>query len=179
MDQIDRLSRGLGWFSIGVGLVEILAPGRLARALGLTGKETLLRAYGIREIASGMVTLSADKGVGLWSRVAGDALDIASLMPALNRYNPQRGNAKIALATVGITALDLLGAMALSRRSRRIGPVQQHNYQGRSGFPKGLGAARAVAGTTNGTRAAPMKSVTAPAVPGYWCKGPPRLGRCI
>ena len=29
------LARGLGWFSIGLGLVEVLAPETLGRALGM------------------------------------------------------------------------------------------------------------------------------------------------
>ena len=53
----DRVARGLGWFSLGLGLAEIIAPGKLGRALNLEGKETLLRAYGGREI-----------GAGVWAR---------------------------------------------------------------------------------------------------------------
>jgi len=34
----DALARGLGWFSIGLGLAEVLAPRTLTRALGLDGQ---------------------------------------------------------------------------------------------------------------------------------------------
>src|SRR3954447_21563425 len=57
----DRLARALGWLSIGLGVVELVAPGRLARSLGLEGKEGLIRAYGARELASAVPTLSVDK----------------------------------------------------------------------------------------------------------------------
>ena len=48
----EQLARGLGWFSIGLGLTEIAAAPILARTLGLVGKEGLIRAYGLREIAN-------------------------------------------------------------------------------------------------------------------------------
>ena len=41
----DQLGRALGWFSIGLGIVELLAPRRLARTLGMQGKEDIIRAY--------------------------------------------------------------------------------------------------------------------------------------
>jgi len=44
-----RLAGGLGWFSIGLGLLELTAAGPLARGLGMRGQENLLRAYGLRE----------------------------------------------------------------------------------------------------------------------------------
>ena len=48
------------------------------------------------------------------SRIAGDALDIATLLPPLKDGNPKRGNAGIALAAVlGVTALDLLAFVRL------------------------------------------------------------------
>ena len=47
----DRLARALGWFSIGLGVTELVAPGQIARTLGLEGKEGLIRAYGARELA--------------------------------------------------------------------------------------------------------------------------------
>jgi hypothetical protein len=146
MDAADRLARALGWFSIALGVMELVAPHRLTRNLGLVGKEPLVRAYGAREIASGLVTLSPDKRLGLWSRVAGDALDMASLMPALHPYNPKRGNAKLAQAMViGVTALDVLAALATSKRGRNSHSSRRGAYRGRSGFPKGLSAARGAA----------------------------------
>src|SRR3954469_6105295 len=86
----DRLARGLGWFSLALGAAELLAPQRITRALGMQGKEAMVRAFGAREILSGMMTLSPDKNAGLWSRVAGDALDIATLTTGLRNDNPKR-----------------------------------------------------------------------------------------
>src|SRR5947209_5166751 len=91
----DRMARKLGWLSLGLGATELLAPGLLARWLGLPGKKSRLRAFGLREVLSGVLTLSVDKQAGLWSRVAGDGLDILTVLPALSRQNPKRGNAAL------------------------------------------------------------------------------------
>jgi hypothetical protein len=142
---IDRVAKALGWFSIGLGLAEMIAPGAFARALGMPGKEGVIRAYGARELGAGSLCLSIDKQTGLWSRAAGDVLDIGTLLPAIHDRNPQRGKAALALTVVlGITVLDLITARAAaSRHGRRRG--EQRLYHDRSGFPKGLSAARGAA----------------------------------
>lgn len=141
----DSVAKGLGWFSLALGLTELLAPGRITRALGMEGKEALVRVYGAREIASGILSLSVDKKLGLWSRVAGDGLDIATVMTALRPDNPKRDNVVIALALLlGITAVDLIDAQATTmRHSRSAG--RKRSYRDRSGFPRGVGASRGAA----------------------------------
>jgi len=141
----DRLSRALGWFSIGLGLVELLAPRRVTTALGMEGNEALVRAYGVREIGGGVLSLSVDKTAGLWSRVAGDGLDIATLLAANHQDNPKRNNVAIGLAlVVGVTLLDLAGAMSVSSRHSR-GSGRVRDYSDRSGFPRGVEQARGAA----------------------------------
>ena len=141
----DKLAKALGWFSLGLGLAELVAPGRITRALGMEGKEGLVRAYGAREVLAGIVSLSADKQTGLWSRLAGDGLDVAALVPGLRDDNPKRDNVGLALAVVlGVTLLDVIGAQATTaRHSRNRG--QRRLYHDRSGFPKGIEAARGAA----------------------------------
>ncbi|WP_206533554.1 MULTISPECIES: hypothetical protein [unclassified Mesorhizobium] len=103
----DVVARKLGWFSIALGMAELIASERIARALGMPGKEGLIRAYGAREISSGILSLSADKQPGLWSRVAGDGLDIATLLWAFRHDNPKRDNVGLALVLVaGVTLID-------------------------------------------------------------------------
>jgi hypothetical protein len=133
----DALARGLGVFSIALGLVELAAARSLTRALGMEGSETLVRLYGVREIAKGVgILASSDPTPWLWGRVAGDALDVATLAPALKRDNPKRGNVAIALASVaGATALDVYCAQQLSRSSKDpLPPIR--DYSDRSGLPK-------------------------------------------
>jgi hypothetical protein len=148
-----RLARALGWFSIGLGLTEVLAPHRLTRALGMEGKEGLVRAYGVRELGAGMLTLSVDKRFGLWNRVAGDALDIATLMAAMRPDNPKRENVGIALAAViGVTLLDVIGSAGTTARHTRMGS-QPRDYRYRSGFPQGVAKARGAARDFGQTKA--------------------------
>ena len=102
----------------------------------------MVRAYGAREIGAGVLSLSVDKKAGLWRRVAGDGLDIVTLLTALREDNPKRHNVALALTMViGITLLDLIGANATAvRHKENRGP--RRLYRDRSGFPRGLEAAR-------------------------------------
>ncbi len=142
MSMFDHVARSLGWFSIGLGLFQLFAPGRLTRALGTEGAERLLQAIGLREIGSGVLTLSVDKEVGLWSRMAGDGIDLAALVSAHRPENPKRDNVGLALAMVaGIMLLDTLTAQRLRAQHGR-GNGMQRDYRDRSGFPHGVQHAR-------------------------------------
>ena len=155
LDIEDRLAHALGWFSIGLGFAELVAARRIAGALGAEGQENLIRLYGAREIGSGIMTLSTEKHVGLWSRVVGDVLDILWLAPRLRSDNPQRGNAGVALAAVsGVALLDVLGAQLVTARGRRPAAGTRH-YRDRSGFPQGLATARGAAKAARGRTDAP------------------------
>lgn len=141
----DRLGKALGWFSLGLGLVELLAPRQITRALGMEGQEALVRAYGLREISSGVLSLSTERNLGLWSRVGGDGIDIATLLTAVRDDNPKKQNVTTALALVaGITLLDIMAAQGTTTRHRRTSG-DRYIYGNRSGFPAGLAAARGAA----------------------------------
>ena len=72
-----RLAEGLGWFSIGLGMVELLAARPLGRALGMEDRSELLRAYGAREIVTGVGILTQpDPTPWIWGRLGGDVLDL-------------------------------------------------------------------------------------------------------
>ncbi len=142
----DRVARGLGWFSLGLGLVELVAPGRIARTLGLEGKEKLVRAYGARELVAGVGALSVDAAPAMWSRVAGDLVDLGTLAVGMRKGDDdQRRYAGYAIAAVvGVTLVDLLVAGNLTKqRSRSRGETR--DYSDRSGFPGGADAARGAA----------------------------------
>jgi hypothetical protein len=142
---VDRLGKGLGWFSIALGVAELVAPKRITRTLGMEGKEAMVRAYGARELASGMLSLSPDKQIGLWSRVAGDGLDAAALMTGLRDDNPKRQNVEMAMLMVaGIALLDIVCAQAVTARHSRKN-AGRRMYRDRSGFPQGVQAARGAA----------------------------------
>ncbi|MBL6458261.1 cyclase dehydrase [Belnapia sp. T6] len=143
--QARGLAQGLGWFSIGLGLVEVLAPHRVTRATGLEGHERLVASYGLREIATGIGLLTTrDPQPWLWGRVSGDVLDVGTLAAGLRPGNPERDRSGMALlAVLGVTALDLACALAL--RPSRKPPLPLSAYRRRSGLPRPPGAMRGAA----------------------------------
>ena len=140
-----RLACQLGWFSIALGAVELFASRRVAPTLGMRGQESLIRAYGVREIVKGVgILTSPNPAPWLWGRVAGDALDLGTLAYAY-RNRSKRRNVAIAMANVAtVTALDVLAAQQLQATARRQqSPL--HDYSSRSGFPRGVEASRGLA----------------------------------
>jgi hypothetical protein len=142
----DALARGLGWFSLGLGLIEVLAPRELARWLGMRGSEKLIAGYGVREIAAGIgILYSENPGPWLWGRVAGDALDLGTLATALGKTNRRRTKVVTAvLAVAGITALDVLCAQAAGTTEARA-PVSTRDYSAKRGMPRPPEAMRGAA----------------------------------
>ena len=111
-----KLARGLGWFSIALGAAELLAPEQMGELIGVKNRNNTLRMLGLREIASGIGILSQPKPAGwVWSRVGGDAMDLAFLGKALTSDGTDKGRATMAAAAVlGVAALDFLCAQQLS-----------------------------------------------------------------
>lgn len=118
------LARGLGWFSIGLGLVEVLAPRWLARHIGAPRKTGMLRAFGVREILTGVAVLLDRRPLApIGGRLAGDAIDLAALAMAARsrRANPARLTFA-AGSVLAVTALDALCASKLARSSSNKAP---------------------------------------------------------
>jgi len=104
------LSRALGWFSIGLGLAEMLAPRAMAELTGVR-HPAVLQGYGLREFACGVGILTSDRPVGwMCARVAGDALDLATLGEAwVEAKDNRRERVLLSTAAVaGVTLLDVL-----------------------------------------------------------------------
>lgn len=108
-----QLNSALGWFSIGLGLAELLAPRALGRFIGAGEDHTaLLRFCGVRELASGVSLLSGRAPASAtMSRVAGDMMDLALLGAAVRSpdANPTRLLAT-ATTVLGVTAIDMYAA---------------------------------------------------------------------
>ncbi len=115
-----QLAKGLGWFSLGLGLTQMAVPGRMARGLGLPVSAALVGLFGMREVGVGVAVLTYPGSPGLvWARVGGDVLDLAVL--ALHRGGRRRQErAMLATAAVlGVTVLDVVCAAALTRRQQQ------------------------------------------------------------
>jgi hypothetical protein len=112
------LARFLGWFSVGLGTAELLAPTALARLIGVRQHDVLLRALGMRELASGLGIFSGGRPAGwLWSRVGGDVMDLALLGLALRSVATRRDRLALAIASVaGVMLLDILASRIASER---------------------------------------------------------------
>jgi uncharacterized membrane protein len=124
----DPLASFLGWFSVGLGAFQLLAPTTVAHAIGVQPTPVwngLLRLCGVREIANGAGILAnptSKEWVGL--RVGGDALDLTALTVALTQsVRPSRTLAATAFV-LGATFLDLLGSERLAER--RAAPTREY-----------------------------------------------------
>ena len=141
----DKLAKTLGYFSIALGATELLAPRALCRAIGLNGLEPVVRAYGAREVATGVAILTShDPAPWIWARVAGDMADIATVATGFQQDDAKRDNNVLALAALAaVTAIDVVCASGLS--SEKGGKTALTDYSSRSGFPQGLQSARGAA----------------------------------
>jgi hypothetical protein len=142
----DELARSLGYFSLALGVAELLAPRAICHAIGLKGLEGVVRAYGAREVATGVAILAShDPAPWIWARVAGDLADIATVATGAQPDNPKRENAVLTLAA--LAAVTLVDVACASRMTGEKGNRKTAiaDYSDRSGFPQGLSAARGAA----------------------------------
>jgi hypothetical protein len=127
---------GLAIFSFVLGAAELIWPQAFTQFLGIDGWETLIRIYGLREIIAGIgiLAMPRQREGWLWFRVAGDVLDVGTVLYALTMPGARTTNIIIALVLLlPIGLLDLwcaraLGALRLTAR----GTTQ---YADRSGLP--------------------------------------------
>jgi len=115
----DALTSFLGWFSIGLGAAELLAPGLVARVMGVDEEENrgLLRAFGVRELIAGVGILTRPRPTyWVWNRVIGDTIDLAALGRAMQSEDNDRARLTAATtAVLGVTALDVISAISYAR----------------------------------------------------------------
>jgi uncharacterized membrane protein len=118
------LSRGLGAVSLGIGLAELSRPGGISRLSGVgrwARARAIVPALGVRELGHAAGLLAGrrpDRWV--WTRVAGDAIDLSLLGRALahGRKTDRRRAAVVTGAVAGITAVDVYAALRLTRARR-------------------------------------------------------------
>jgi uncharacterized membrane protein len=119
----ERAATALAWFSIGLGAAELLAPRTVARLAGIRKPKSVsgaVRALGVREPAHGAAILANPRHpASLWSRVAGDGIDLFMLQRARQRrpVNDTRFRAASA-AVMAVTAADLIVAQRLTTLER-------------------------------------------------------------
>ena len=126
-----RLAVGLGCFSVALGVAELAAPSQVARLIGAPdseGTRNTLRLFGAREVASGLAILTQpQQSSWLWSRVGGDAIDLAWLASMVTGEGSRRGRLNAAAAAVaGVAVLDVLAAGRLRDRDEHAWPARRH-----------------------------------------------------
>ena len=118
--RAEQRAVALGWFSLGLGFVQLAAPRLMKRSIGAgnssRGRATMM-ACGVREIISGIGILTQPRPSSmLWARVAGDLVDLALLARASGFEDADRRRlAQASMAALGVTVLDVKTALDLSR----------------------------------------------------------------
>lgn len=119
----DRLLKSLGWFSAGLGISEVLMPSAVARVAGVGDgikQRTVVSAAGARELvhAAGLLT-PRTRPAWVWTRVAGDAMDLAALSRALHRQR-RRGRGRTVATTAAIAGVTVVDVYTAARNARRL-----------------------------------------------------------
>src|SRR5688572_27871078 len=103
-------SKALGWFSDGLVLAQIVAPGQVASLIGAPASANTRRVMalcGVRELTSGAGILAKRRPASwLWSRVLGDVIDLALLGELLGA--PKHRRARLLTATAAVAGVTLL-----------------------------------------------------------------------
>jgi uncharacterized membrane protein len=120
----EQLARGLGWLSLGIGIAQLLAPRTVARLTGVPIPSALTRLYGAREIACGIGLLGQEQPTPwVQARVAGDALDLATVAVGLLVPGAARRRVAIAAGVIAaVAAVDLYCHRELLQRGKRSLP---------------------------------------------------------
>jgi hypothetical protein len=120
----DSLAEFLGWFSIGLGTAQVMAPRMMCSLIG-AGRDgvapRMMRMFGARELIQGTAILVRPRPTAwLWSRVAGDAIDLAML--GLIAVKNDRLRTALAISSVvAVTVPDVYESRFMMRRT---GPVR-------------------------------------------------------
>jgi uncharacterized membrane protein len=122
-----RIARGLGWFSLGLGIPQVLMPGRVNKLAGLENtlfKRQVMRMMGLREITAGIGIFGSQPKPAewLWARTAGDVVDLMLLQSAFRNPANRKGRLLFATANViGVTAADVVQARRHSEALKASG----------------------------------------------------------
>lgn len=111
-DPAIRTATQLGLFSYGLGITQLLRPGSVNRFVGVPDfglNHTMQQIIGVREIVSGTGILFGNNTSGwMWSRVAGDIMDLTILAGTLG--TPVGIRKKLVPAILALGALTVLDA---------------------------------------------------------------------
>ncbi|MCF1510160.1 SRPBCC family protein [Streptomyces glomeratus] len=131
-----RLARALGWGSLALGGLQLAAPDTVRKLAGVDdsrASRTLVPMAGVRELLhAGPLLVSREPAPWVWTRVAGDVMDLAVLGRALGSRSGGRGlrTGAVTAAVAALTALDVYtaarGAGATAHRRDEDNALEAH-----------------------------------------------------
>jgi hypothetical protein len=124
-DTTTTLVRALSGASFGLGVSELVVPGKVAAIAGVDDtrrSRRVIRALGLRECGHGAALLGGPPKL-VWTRVAGDVVDMALLIAGVVARGPgrRRQGTISAVLLSGIAGLDLYTAMRTTGNGARRG----------------------------------------------------------
>jgi uncharacterized membrane protein len=116
------MARGLGWASLGLGALQLSAPDVVRQMAGLDASpaaRVMVPLAGVREFLH-TTTLLGDRMPErwLWTRVAGDAIDLTALGRAVSRRRGRRRR-QVMTAVAAVAAITAVDVYATVRGARR------------------------------------------------------------
>jgi uncharacterized membrane protein len=111
-----KIARALGLFSLGLGVWQLASPRSHAKVVGIDDApdENVIRAIGLRELGAAAGLLwGSQPAPFLWSRVAGDLMDLSMLANAMGSRDGERRRqiARSMLAVAAITLPDVVASL--------------------------------------------------------------------
>ncbi|GAA4568623.1 SRPBCC family protein [Planotetraspora kaengkrachanensis] len=131
----DRLAHVLGWASLTLGAMQLAAPRAVARISGVDDSPAARVAIplaGSRQLLHAATLLHGrDHAPGLWSRLAGDAVDVTSLTGALvGRTGTRRRRiAAVTAGVIAVTAVDAYAALRIRRARGRAADTAERELR--------------------------------------------------
>lgn len=129
-----RLAQGMGWFSVGLGLTQLIAPRTLGKLIGLANPGPGMRLLGLRELATGVALLTGRRAAWLTgARLAGDVIDLGLLSRAMADDANDRYLLTAATAAVlGAAAIDTVATVHLAGEVERQETVAKVTHVGKA-----------------------------------------------
>lgn len=117
----QRASKALGWFSVALGVTQIVKPELVATMSGFDdrGGRAVIRFTGFRELITGLGILRRPREARwLWVRFAGDVIDLAYLGYKLGTSQSRLRLSGSIASVLALTAIDGMVAQNLERPAR-------------------------------------------------------------
>lgn len=131
VNRAATLVKGLGVASLGLGLTEVLVPTRVAALAGVDAtrqSRAVIRALGVRECGHAAALLLGSEKL-VWTRVAGDVLDIAVLAAGMaGRPASRRRGIISAIALTAIGGADLYAALRVTGNEKHSRHASKQRY---------------------------------------------------